>query len=299
MDTRPTPSTISRYWRTIGLVLVIALVASACGTIRNISETVSGVRDAVTDVRDLLEGQDGVSATEPQEPLEWEDLRESGRFCGATWTRDEAMAAYDEHGLSGLPRPVGFTPNFSSEIDEFFQRWLRARVVEEAQARRQEAGGEPMRLISCIVGTRGRDDPRDSVGVNVLFINDHSVTIERPTLTGLELELLIAGQQGESPSGDPDDFDAALRWAGECPRNVTMLPGTYTQTRCNLDGPGGLTSQHQDAPQGFDDDGNPSAELSGRGLTFTPDRETFVEILADPDISYSFRSRATVGWREP
>lgn len=289
-----------RPLRTVALVLAVGLVAAACGTVRNISETVSGIRDAVSDVRDVVGTIDPTGPAEELAPLEWADLPEQQRFCGATWTRDEMMAAYEERGLDGLPRPVGFNPTFTSEIDEFYQRWRISRVIEAARERRDAAGQERMRLITCIVGTRGREDPRVNVGVNVLHINDHDRMIDRPTLTGVEVALSIRDDEasGEATDGGREP-DAELRWVGRCTRNVQMPPGTYTQTRCVLDGPGGLTSTFTDAPDGLPTEGCPDPALTCDGLAYTPSREVFTTILADPDIDYGFSWSATMAWHDP
>jgi len=276
-----------------GLV-VAGLLVAGCG----LRDTISGVRDVVSGVRDIAGDLQPMVPVEEGEPPEWTDFPEVERFCGATWTRDEMIAAYEEQGLDGLPQRVGFSGTFLNDIAEFHNRWRVTQVIEATRERRGVVGEPLEELITCIVGTRGAEDPRDAFGVNVLFINDHVRPIERPTLRGVEISLSIVmdddeRSSGEGPAAEQQGPDAEVRWVGACVRNVILpVGGGYVQSRCLLDGPGGLSAEHVDAPEGLPND-CPDPDMSCPGLAYTPSRDVFTEILADPDVRYTFNS----GWR--
>lgn len=279
-----------------GLV-VAGLLVSGCGT----RDTISGVRDIVSGVRDVVSELPSTAPVEDGEPPEWMDFPEVERFCGATWTRDEMVAAYEEQGLDGLPQRVGFSGTFANEIAEFHNRWRVTQVIAAARERRG-APDEPLEeLITCVVGTRGVEDPRDAFGVNLLYINDHVRPIQTPTLQGVELRLRVVADEDQQPDADgaadgERGPDAEVRWVGACPRNVTLpVGGGYTQARCLLDGPGGLTAEHVDAPDGLPDD-CPDPDLTCPGLAYTPSRDVFTEILADPDVRYTYNSTWSTAW---
>ncbi len=275
------------------LLLVGTLVAS-CGVARDVSDTASALRDMAageadpdTSLPDVTDGDAGP---------EWSDFPEEQRFCGATWTRDEMMAAYEEHGLDGLPQRVGFSGSFLNEIDEFHNRWRITRVIAADRERREEAGLEPRPLITCIAGTASADDPRDAFGVNVVYINDHTEPIHTPTLTGVEVLLTI---RDDDTIEDDTGPHAAMRWVGECPRRVTLpTGGGYAMVRCDIDGPRGLASSHVDVPDGLPED-CPDADFTCAGLAYFPSRDAFTEILADPDINYNASSSSYTRWYYP
>ncbi|MEX2562021.1 MAG: hypothetical protein WD358_02075 [Nitriliruptoraceae bacterium] len=275
-------------------IAVLALVAASCGVKSDVFDTISGMTDALSDARDIAPGP-STAPVDDTDPPEWSDYPEVERFCGATWTRDEMIAAYEAQGLSGLPVRVGFSGTFANEIAEFHNRWRVSQVIAAARAQRDEAGLDRRELITCIVGTVGPQDPREAFGVNILYINDHSGAIETPTLVGVEINLSLTTDDG--PQEGPRVADAAARWVGACPRNVILPPGGgYTQARCLLDGPEGLTDSHIDAPDGLPDEGCPDADFSCSGLVYTPSRDAFVEILADPDLRYTFSTSSRTRW---
>ena len=289
---RPLGHRQRREWpSTLVLVLLVTVgvIVSSCGTVRDAADTVTQMRDVAGQLRDLAT-EAGADALDQVEPMEWSDLPETGRYCGAEWSRDDMIATYEEQGLDGLPLPVGFSPSYSSDIDEFYQRYRVARAIMQARERTADR-----RLITCIVGTRGREDPRDSVGVNVHYINDREGTIERPTLRGVEVSLFVVDPDGNDASTADQDPDAMMRWVGACSRSIVMPPGTYTQTRCLIDGPDGVTSDFADEPDGLAEDGCPDSALTCEGLAFAPSREAFTDILAD-DVRYVISSRSHTGF---
>lgn len=286
-----------RSWILVGM-LAVALVAAGCG----LRDTVVEFRDVVTGVREIT-ADPGLGTTDDEaDAPEWTDYPEVERFCGATWTRDEMIAAYEEQGLDDLPVRVGAATPFANEIAEFHNRWRVTKVIEAARERRGVAGEPLDELITCVVGTRGPEDPRDAFGVNVLHVNDRVRPIDRPTLRAVEMYLRIVTENDEeAPEADEDGEsvpDAEVRWVGDCPRSVTLPPGGgYTQTRCLLDGPDGLTAEHLDAPDGLPED-CPDPDLRCAGLAYAPSRAAFTDILADPDVRYTFTSRWRTSWTD-
>lgn len=270
--------------------MTVGVIVSSCGTVRDAADTVTQMREVASQLRDLVTDA-GADALDQAELMEWSDLPETGRYCGAQWSRDDMIAAYEERGLDGLPLPVGFSPSYASEIDEFYRRYRVARVIEQAGERSADRG-----LLTCIAGTRGREDPRDSVGVNVLYINDGGETIERPTLRGVEISLLVVDADGDDASTTDQEPDVMMRWVGVCPRNVVMPTGTYTQTRCLIDGPDGISSDFADEPDGLTQDGCPDSAFTCAGLAFAPSRAVFTDILADDDVRYVISSRSRTGF---
>jgi hypothetical protein len=282
--------------RTLVGLVVAGLVVSGCGA----RDTISGVRDVVSGVREITgDLQPAVPPEEAEQP-EWTDFPEVSTLCGARWTRDEMIAAYEDQGLAGLPQRVGFSGDFANEIAEFHNRWRVTKVIEATRERRGVPGEPLEELITCVVGTVGPEDPREAFGVNVLYINDHVRPITRPTLRGIEMGLRIV-TDGEQPGSEGEAggelvSDAAVRWVGTCPRNVTLpIGGGYTQARCLLDGPGGLTSEHVDAPDSLPED-CPDPDLECAGLAYTPSRAVFTDILADPGVRYTFTSSWHSSW---